>query len=89
MSEYNVEYSMKAGKYLHKLDRIQSKIIIAWIEKHLVGCENPRVYGKALKGGMSGLWRYRVGKYRIIANIEDDKLLILVLEVGHRKEIYK
>ncbi|MEF9988396.1 MAG: type II toxin-antitoxin system RelE/ParE family toxin, partial [Christensenella sp.] len=63
--------------------------IKSWIGKNLIGCDNPRLYGKALQGKYKTLWRYRVGDYRIIVNIEDEKLVILLLEIGHRKEIYK
>jgi mRNA interferase RelE/StbE len=50
---------------------------------------NPRLSGKALQGDLKGLWRYRVGNYRLIAQIKDNELIILVIEIGHRKEVYK
>jgi mRNA interferase RelE/StbE len=63
--------------------------IISWINENLVGCEDPRRIGKALKGKYEGTWRYRVGDYRIIAKIYDDELKILILDTGHRKKIYR
>ena len=71
------------------MDKSESSMIYDWIDEHLEGCENPRAYGKPLKGNRKGYWRYRVGDYRIIADIQDNKILILVTEVGHRREIYK
>lgn len=85
---YSVEYSLGAIRDLKKLDKPTRLLIASWIEKNLVGCEDPRAYGKALKGDRRGEWRYRVGDYRILANIQDDKILILVLKIGHRREVY-
>ena len=86
---YNVELTGKAKKQLSKLNSFHKKIVSSWIQKNLYHCDNPRQYGKALKGNLKGLWRYRVGDYRIIADIQDDKVLILVLEIADRKEVYR
>ena len=83
-----VEYLPQVFKTLEKMDKFTKRIIIEWIEKHLVDCENPRIYGKPLSANRVGQWRYRVGDYRIIAKIEDDNLIILVIAIGHRREIY-
>ncbi len=88
MSGYAVNYTPQAFKALKKLDRPTRTLILNWIEKNLIGCENPRQHGKALTANRSGQWRYRVGDYRIIAEIEDEKIIILILTVGHRREIY-
>ncbi len=85
---YQVEYSERAVKQLRKLDKGTQKIILNWIGKNLVNCSNPRLKGKGLVGNHSGKWRYRIGDYRIITKIQDDKVIILVLEIGHRKNIY-
>ena len=85
---YKVEYTEEAIKELRKIDKHTQFFILAWIEKNLVDCENPRQHGKWLTANRSGQWRYRVGDYRIIAEIEDDKVIILVLTVGHRREVY-
>ena len=86
---YTVEYSQQAVKDLKKLDKHTASLLLGWIEKNLVDCENPRQHGKGLTANRSGQWRYRVGDYRILADIQDDRILILVLEVGHRREIYE
>lgn len=88
MSGYSVDYTPQAYKALKKLDRSTRTLLLKWIEKNLVGCANPRQHGKALTANRSGQWRYRVGDYRLIAEIEDDKIIILILAVGHRREIY-
>ena len=85
---YKVEYTEQAIKKLKKIDKHTQFFILAWIEKNLVDCENPRQHGKGLTANRSGEWRYRVGDYRIIAEIEDEKVIILVLTVGHRREVY-
>lgn len=89
MSKYSVEYSKEAQKNLKKLDNPISTRITKWIDENLVNCENPRLHGKPLNGSLSENWSYRVGDYRIIAKIEDDKILITVVEIGHRRQIYK
>ncbi|MBR2675215.1 MAG: type II toxin-antitoxin system RelE/ParE family toxin [Mogibacterium sp.] len=87
--KYTVNYTEKALKSLKKLDRSVLFMIKAWIEKNLLETENPRQHGKGLTATRSGQWRYRVGDYRILAEIQEDKLVILVVEVGHRKNIYE
>ena len=86
---WNVEYSAKARKQLLKLDPNQSKLIMAWIEKNLIGCADPRFMGKPLSGDKSEWWRYRVGSYRLLVELKDKKLLILVVQVGHRRDVYR
>ena len=86
---WRVEYSERAVKDLKKLDKYTAKLILAWIEKNLEGCADPRVHGKGLTANRSGQWRYRIGDYRLLAEIQDDKLVILALSVGHRREVYE
>ncbi len=86
---YRVEFTKSALKYLKNLDKQTASLILGWIRKNLEGCENPRVHGKALAANRSSQWRYRVGDYRLLCEIEDNKIRILVLNVGHRREIYK
>ena len=86
--KYRVEFTQRALKDLKKLDRHTAALILGWIRKNLDGCENPRLHGKGLTANRSGQWRYRVGDYRLLAEIEDDKIVILILNVGHRREIY-
>ena len=86
--KYRVVFTEKSKKELKKLDKHTASLIIGWIEKNLEGCENPRQHGKGLTANRSGQWRYRVGNYRLIAEIEDDKIIILILSIGHRRDIY-
>ena len=85
---YSVEYTADAVRELKKLDRHTVALIYGWIEKNLVGCSDPRRHGKSLVANRRGQWRYRVGDYRLISEIQDDKVIILILNVGHRREIY-
>lgn len=86
---YQVNYLPQVVKTLEKMDKYTKRIIVEWIEKNLVGCEDPRVHGKPLSSDRAGQWRYRIGDYRIIAKIEDEKLIVLVITIGHRREVYK
>ena len=86
---YRVEFTEKALKALKKLDRYTALLITAWIRKNLEGCTNPRQHGKGLVGDKSGQWRYRVGDYRLLADIQDERVIILILNVGHRRDIYR
>lgn len=85
---YTVEYTPQAVKELKKLDKQTRALLYGWIEKNLVGCDNPRLHGKGLTANYSGRWWYRVGDYRLIAEIQDEKVVILILTVGHRRDIY-
>ncbi len=87
--KYRVVFSNEAKKQIKKLDRHIAALIIGWIEKNLEGTTNPRQYGKALVANRDGQWRYRIGEYRAICEIQDETITILILEVGHRKNIYK
>lgn len=84
-----MEISSKAQKIIDRLDAQIRKRISEWIKNDLEGCENPRQFGIALKGNLKGNWRYRVGKYRIVAEIQDDKVIILIVDVDKRNDIYK
>lgn len=86
---YSIETTKRFDKEFKKLDRYTMKMIKSWIEKNLVNCENPRAHGKGLSSNRSGQWRYRIGDYRLICEIQDSKLIILALSIGHRSEIYK
>lgn len=85
---YNVRISGAAVKALKKLSRDVSERIVDAIED-LKTIENPRSKGKALTGSLRGFWRYRVGDYRIICEIHDDELVVIVVTVGHRRDIYR
>ncbi len=84
---FRIVFSERALKQLKKLDRSTASLITGWLRKNIEGCSNPRQHGKGLTADRSGQWRYRVGSYRIIVDINDEKVLVLVLEIGHRKNI--
>ena len=86
--KYTVTFTKEALKQLKKMDKASAALILGWIRKNLEGCDNPRIHGKGLAANHSGQWRYRVGDYRIIAEIYDDKVVILVLNIGHRRDVY-
>lgn len=86
--KYSVEYTPKAVKALQKLDKPTRTMIYGWIEKNLVGCENPYAHGRGLVENRRGQWRYRVGDYRLICEIQRQRIVILILDIGHRREIY-
>ncbi|BAO08154.1 MULTISPECIES: type II toxin-antitoxin system RelE family toxin [Enterococcus] len=87
--QYLVRYEKGAQKALKKMDKFQASLILSWIEKNLINTDNPRQYGKGLVANRSGEWRYRVGNYRIIADIDDEVITILIVQIGHRNDIYK
>lgn len=86
---YRVVYEKKAVKSLSKIDKRQQRMIVSWIEKNLQNATNPKQHGKVLKGQFKDYWRYRVGNYRILADIDQDEIKIIIVNIGHRKDIYK
>ncbi|MCR4594149.1 MAG: type II toxin-antitoxin system RelE/ParE family toxin [Clostridiales bacterium] len=86
---YSVLTTARFDKEFKKLDGFTQRMVKSWIEKNLIDCDNPRIHGKALTADKKGLWRYRIGDYRLICIIEDDKLIITALNIGHRREVYK
>ena len=85
---YRIETSNRFDKDFKKLDRYTQRMIKSWISKNLQNCEDPRVHGKGLTADRSGQWRYRIGDYRLICTIDDNRLIILALTVGHRRDVY-
>jgi len=85
---WTVEVSDYAEKQLRKLDKPIQKRLLDWLEDRIEGCKNPRHFGEPLRGELAGLWRYRIGDYRVICEIQDQELVVLALAVGHRREIY-
>ena len=86
--QYKVIFTERAKKQLKKLDKHIAALIIGWLEKNIQNCENPRLHGKGLVENKSEQWRYRIGDYRVICEIQDKEIIVLVLEVGHRRDIY-
>lgn len=87
---WTISYTESARRQLRKLDRPTARRIVAFMDGRIATQDDPRSSGEALTGPLLGTyWRYRVGDYRIICDIEDGALRVLVLEVGHRREIYR
>lgn len=77
---FQVRTTKKFDKSFKKLDRQSQKLIKNWMDGNLIGCQNPRFYGKALTGNFKGIWRYRIGAYRLLAKFDDDKLIIFFID---------
>lgn len=87
---WTVKVSPVAQQELSKLDPQHARRILKFLHDRLAKLENPRSIGRALQGSRPGeFWKYRVGDFRIICKIEDDQLIVLVVRVGHRKEVYR
>ena len=86
---WRLEFSKRADKQLSKMDPGIRRIIVSWLLKHVDGCEDPRAHGKGLTANLSGKWRYRIGDYRVLCEIRDNDLVVLAIEVGHRREVYE
>lgn len=86
---YQLVTTDRFDKAFKKLDRQTQKIIKAWIDKNLMHCIDPRIHGKGPTSNRSGQWRYRVGDYRILAEIQDERLVLVLIDIGHRSRIYK
>ncbi|CAK7192686.1 hypothetical protein COMNV_00892 [Commensalibacter sp. Nvir] len=86
---WQINYSRSALNELKKLDKQDARRIINYLTLHVQPLENPKQLGKALTGNLKEFWRYRIGNYRVIAEVQEDKIIILILRVAHRKEVYK
>lgn len=86
---WSVEFVESAHSDLKKLDKAASRHITQYIAERLIGPEDPKRFGKPLSGELKGLWRYRVGDYRLICHIHDQDVIVLVLRIAHRKAVYK
>lgn len=87
---WRIELSALAQKNLRSLDRTAAQRILRFLHERIAPAQNPRSIGEALKGAkLGGFWKYRVGDYRLIAHIDDGVALVLVLRIGHRREVYR
>jgi mRNA interferase RelE/StbE len=84
---YRVQWSERAVRQLDRLDRSIARAIVRYIADRVEGAAHPRSLGRPLRG--ERLWRYRVGDYRLLCEIQDDVMVVLVVELGHRREIYR
>ena len=86
---WTIEYADTAIGQLRKLDKQTARRLVDFMDERIAGLENPRSTGKALTGPYGGFWRYRVGDYRVICDIQDGALRVLVVQLGNRREIYQ
>jgi mRNA interferase RelE/StbE len=86
---WKIEIARSAEKQIKKLSRPAQNAIVRFLRERLHLADNPRQWGKPLHGDKRGLWRYRVGDYRLICDIQDEKITVLLLGVGHRKDVYR
>ena len=87
---WQIEFDESARKELAKLDRQVARRLIDFLKNRVLNLRDPRSAGQALRGSTLGeFWKYRVGDFRIIASIQDDRMIVLVLRVGNRSDIYR
>jgi mRNA interferase RelE/StbE len=86
---WTVEISDVAEHQLKKLDRPVQKRILNWLADRIEGCKDPRHFGEPLKCNYAAFWRDRIGNYRVICEIQDDIVVVLVLNIGHRRQRYR
>lgn len=86
---WRLEFSKRADKQLVKMDAGVRRVVVSWLLKNIDGCEDPRAHGKGLVANRSGEWRYRIGDYRVLCEIRDEELVVLAIEIGHRREVYR
>jgi mRNA interferase RelE/StbE len=86
---WRVEFDRDAARDLRKLGADAERKILRYLRQRIATADNPRRFGRPLTGDLRGLWRYRVGDYRIVAAIEEHRFVVLVVAVGHRREVYE
>lgn len=86
---WQIKYLASVQKTVRKLDPQTRQRLHNFLEKRIASLEDPRMMGKGLKGTEADLWRYRVGDYRIVCELRDQELIVLVVRLGHRREIYR
>jgi mRNA interferase RelE/StbE len=89
MADWRVEFDVAAAKELRKLGKADHARILKFLRDRIACSDDPRRIGSALTGDFAGLWRYRVGDHRLVVSIEDRRVVVLVLRIGHRREIYR
>ena len=86
---WTLRLSETAKRQLKKLDPSNAQLILRYLNRLVQETSNPRERGSGLRANLAGLWRYRVGDYRVICSFEDHELVILVLQIGHRRDVYQ
>jgi mRNA interferase RelE/StbE len=85
---WQIEFDPAARRELEKLDKSVSGRILKFLHGRVATLDDPRKIGERLKGPLREFWKYRVGDYRLICSLKDDRLVVIVLHVGHRREVY-
>ena len=85
---WTIKFKAVAQKQLAKIDKPRAKKILKFLRERVAKSTDPRSSGKPLRGDKSGLWRYRVNDYRIVCDIQDQELIVMILRLGHRKHVY-
>ncbi|MGL9970247.1 type II toxin-antitoxin system RelE family toxin [Enterococcus sp. DIV1420a] len=85
---YRLEFTPDVKKQLKKMDKYQATLLTRWLYRNIDGTANPREHGKALSANRAGQRRYRIGNYRVIVEIEDERLVVTAIQVGHRRNVY-
>lgn len=85
---YSVKITKKFEKQFKKLDKSVQINIKKWMEKHIIDTDDPKSFGKALVGNLKGYWRYRIGDYRLIVEINDNEFVIIAIDIEHRSRVY-
>ena len=86
---WTIDYAETAKGQLHKLDKQTARRIVDFMDERIAALDDPRSAGKALSGPLGAFWRYRVGDCRVICDIQDGALRVLVVQVGNRREVYR
>ena len=86
---WQIEYDPEASKDLRKLDRSIQREILDYMDRRIGRADDPRQFGKPLRGSRFGLWRYRLRDYRVVCELQDKRLVVLVVSIGHRSTIYE
>lgn len=86
---WTIEYADTAKSQLRKLDKQIARRIVDFMDERVATLDNPRSAGKSLTGSLGELWRYRIGDYRVICDLQDDVLRVLVVKIGNRREVYR
>lgn len=85
---WRIEFEQAAYKDFKKLDTAAQRVILKYLRNRIATADDPRVFGSPLRKNLAGLWKYRIGKFRVIVDIQDETLCILVLRTGHRSTVY-
>lgn len=86
---WTIKFDARAKKELKKLGSVAAKDILNYLAERIAPCDDPRAFGAALRFDLAGLWKYRVGNYRVVCNIEEESITVLVVHVGHRRDVYE